>query len=355
MSEVICEIVSEYKGSFPNVPFAAGVDVASFTSEPDPFFVTLPIAKVGAKSRNGLPAFRQVDVERIVSQVNEKKPEGNPGHTPKDKRGSEYNIPKLRWVGAVLDADGMAWGKAWIPDYAPEVRQFFRDAKRTGAKVGTSIYGTQGAAGLADMELETIDLGHPDRLGVLEVGAIPEITAQLNDENMEANIMAEQESILVAEFRNQLAEKSTLVSELQTKVATAEKLVSELQTKATLADAVIAELGADPVKVAKELITELVDLKKKELANTIDAVVSELVKVPALRGIAKKQATGAKSEDEARTLVTEYMATDEYQELATALVLKASGGRAIVTEFNREEKLTENLSAYDKARAEWGF
>lgn len=354
MSELIYELTSDFRGKYPDVPFAEGVDTEAFKAESDPFFVTVPISKIGAVSRNGR-TFDRAAVERIVEQVNEKRPEGGMGHLKPSERGSHYEIPKVRWLGAMIDAEGTAWGKAYVPKYAQDVREYFRDAKRSGSKVGTSVYGVEGQSGLADMNLEKVDFGHPDQLGVLELGAIPKITSELLDENKEANIMAEQESILVTEFRSQLAEKSTLVSELQTKVATAEKLVSELQTKATLADAVIAELGADPVKVAKELITELVDLKKKSLASDIDNVVSELVKVPQLRGIAKKEAAQAKSADEARTLITEFMATDEYQELATALVLQASGGKAHVAEFNREKKLDENLSAYEKARAEWGF
>lgn len=353
MSEIINEMVTQFGGKYPDVPFAAGVDSEAFLTDKDPFFVTLPIAQVGVKSGNGLD-FKRADVERIVQQVNTKRPEGNTGHTPKDKRSSEYTIPKVRWLGAMIDEDGVAWGKAWVPNYAPEVREFFRDAKRSGAKVGTSIYGLKGAAGLSDMDLESIDLGHPDRLGVREVGAIPQITSELQDENHEeATIMAENE--LINELRTQRDSNVALVAELTGKVATAEKLASELQTKATLADAVIAELGADPVKTAKDLIAELVDLKKAKLANAIDDVIAELVKVPALRGIAKKEVAGAKSTDEARTLITEFMETDEYQELATALVLKASGGRAIVTEFNREKKLDESMSAYDKARGEWNI
>lgn len=349
MSEIIIELTSDFKGQYPNVPFAAGVDAEGFQSEPNPFFVTLPIARVGVKSRNGRE-FNRAAVERIVSQINDKKPEGNIGHIPVEKRSTHYEMPKLRWLGAVLDADGTAWGKAWIPSYASDVREFFRDAKRSNARVGTSIYGKEGEAGLADMVLEQIDLGHPDRLGVLEVGAIPQITSELNDENKEADNMAEKE--VLAEL---LTSKDAVIAELQTKVNASETLVSELQSKAAIADAVIAELGADPVTTAKGLIAELVDLKKAKLANEIDDVIAELVKVPQLRGIAKKEVAHVKSADEARTVISEFMGTDEYQDIAKALVLKASGGRAVVTEFNHEAKIDESASALAKARAEWGF
>lgn len=350
MSEIICELTSNFQGKYPDVPFAEGVDIEAFKNENDPFFVTVPISKIGTTSRNGR-TFDRAAVERIVNQVNEKKPEGGMGHLKASERGSHYEIPKVRWLGAMIDADGTAWGKAYVPTYAQDVREYFRDAKRSGSKVGTSVYGVEGQSGLSDMNLEKVDFGHPDQLGVLELGAIPKITAELNNENQEeANNMAETQ--VISEL---LAAKDNTIAELQTVVTANKTLISELTSKAAIADAIIAELGANPVEAAKGLIAELVDLKKAHLANEIDAVVAELVKVPQLRGIAKMQVTGVKSADEARKLIAEFMDTDEYKDIASALVLKVSGGRAVVTEFNHDAKIDESPSALARARAEWSI
>ena len=352
MSEIICELTSDFRGKYPDVPFAEGVDVEAFKSETNPFFVTLPISKVGVTSRNGR-TFDRAAVERIVNQVNDKKPEGGLGHLTPSERGSRYEMPKVRWLGAMIDTDGTAWGKAYIPEYASDVREFFKTAKMANARVGTSIYGKEGEAGLADMTLEQIDLGHPDRLGVLEVGAIPKITAELEDQNTEA-IMPEKE--VIAEL---IAAKDATIAELQSKVSEAAATVAELTKKAEIADGLIAELGSEkPVEKVQKLISVVAELEAKQHKTAIEGVVAELVTLEDMRPIIKGQLGDVKAltVDAAKEKIVALLNDEGNKKVAKALALLVSGGRAIVTELKTGNELKEPTAAdVAKARAEWGI
>jgi len=69
--------------NLPDVPLAAGLDVAAFGD--DPLFVTLPVAQIGAVSRNGY-RYAEGAVRGLVEQINAKKPEGRWGHVrPEDR------------------------------------------------------------------------------------------------------------------------------------------------------------------------------------------------------------------------------------------------------------------------------
>ena len=181
MATVFYEMVSKFLGSFPNVPIADGVQLEELTNgDTSPMFVTLPIMKVDVRSRNGRLYDRE-QVERIRDQINTKRPVGEEGHLRDEDRAHKFTVPPLRWVGAVLEADGTLWGKAYVLASATNVREYLRTAKAANAKVGTSIYGTarEGKKGeVLDLEIESIDLVHPDRVGVLQAAANPMISRE---------------------------------------------------------------------------------------------------------------------------------------------------------------------------------
>lgn len=356
MGEILAEFVSEFKGAYPDVPFAPGVDAEGIKADDsDPVFITLPLVKVGGKSNNGF-TWTGPDVQRVVEEINSKRPEGNLGHIRPENRSSQYDLPKLRWVGAIL-VDGTAYGKAYVPKYANEVREYFRNAKRMNARVGTSVYGLRGKIGLADMTLESIDLGHPDRLGSPEAAAIPQITSEFEEQNKhteEHDVDANE--TLIAELRTDRDNERKTVSELQNSLRDKDKLVAEGQQAKTDLAALVSELnlGENPVQAAKALISELATLRKDKLERDINDVIVAEVKNEAVRPYISRLMT-AKSADEAKAQVSELLKDPMIVELSKKLISEARGGGAYVGGDADKGELKDTPESRAEARRKTGI
>lgn len=360
--ELLGTYVSEFGGRFPDVPAAPGVDLPGIKEDdPDPMFVTLPLLRIGGRSEHGFQ-WSKPDVERVVAQINEKKVEGILGHPKPEERASRYPLPKLRWIGAMIDAStGVAWGKAYIPTYAKDVREHFRLAKRTGARVGTSVYGLRGDKGLSDMTLEEIDVGHPDRLGFPEAAAIPRITSELNDnqehKNGEENnpmTGTEGELKLVSELTSAKDNALRQVSELTTKLGDKDKLITEMQGKVeTLSgvDKLVAEFaGTTTGEKITKLVSELNDLRKAQKKTQIDTWIADAIKAVELEDLRPTiiaQMGEVESADKAKSRVQELMERPDIKIIAEALALKITGPHAFVGGQSRKSH-TEMLKDLEK-------
>lgn len=159
---------ADFKGAFPEVPLASGVDVAELTSgDGAPFFITLPIAEVGMVSANKL-RYTEDFCKSLVEQINTDKPTGIRGHIKDAERSTAYPTPAIYWVGATLETDGKVWAKGYIPP--GETREEYRIKKATAAAAATSIYGKplmihEHADGTYTpvLSLEQVDLAPPKR------------------------------------------------------------------------------------------------------------------------------------------------------------------------------------------------
>ena len=175
----------EWKGIAERIPFAPGFNLDAIKEDdPDPFFVTLPVARVGAKSRGSLGLVYGEEVNKqIVEQILTKQPEGGRGHIPPDKVATEYNLPDVMAVGALLE-NGTSWAKFYVPPYAGETRDYFRIKMKSNAKAGFSIWGDAGAnpstKEVMRLDLKRIDIADPSRTG-LPVEGVPIITYEMAD------------------------------------------------------------------------------------------------------------------------------------------------------------------------------
>lgn len=270
-------VTGEFKGDFPEVPPAPGVDLDALKdSDPDPFFVTLPVARVDEVSNNGL-VYDEPLVESIISQINDEHPTGIMGHLRDEDRASAYPVPDAYWVGA-LRVGNTAWAKAYIPP--GQARDTLRRKKAVGGKAATSIYGPPGRRVLmgngrwrADgFKLESLDLAPYER-AALKLGGAFAVTAEMESQRMtdpeEDTDMASRDEIIaelgagdipepvreqiinewrerndqatrIAELEQQVSERDSAISELQESLATYR--VAEFETAV---DAAIAELTSE--------------------------------------------------------------------------------------------------------------
>lgn len=181
--EPIGELLAAPRG----VPIASGIDISKLVGpngEP-PFLVDLPILEYGDgfKSRNNRP-WRQAGAINLQETIMSQKLEGQLGHMKPEDRGHQYTLPALWWIGAQLEGTpekGIVKGKAFVPSSREDVRDYFRTADRIKAKVGVSVYGMPGKNGTDDAIFESIDIGHPTRLGIANLAQTPEIVAELEN------------------------------------------------------------------------------------------------------------------------------------------------------------------------------
>jgi hypothetical protein len=252
--------ISEFAGRYPTIPLPN--DMLREFGE-DALFVTLPIGKVGARSRNGR-TYSRTAVQAIVDAVNTQRPEGRWGHLRDDERGTRYDPPAIRWLAAMMDGDGMAWAKG-IPVTA-EAREHFRIAKIAGSRVGTSVYGYGQMEGenVIAFELETIDLADPNRVGIPDTAAHPMMTREQagnpnSEDVMEITLKDVPEAVRqqILEQHNN-AQSSERLTEMQTQITELQGTVTTLTTER---DAARGEASKLLVTYARAKIAELVVLE----------------------------------------------------------------------------------------------
>lgn len=285
---VVLEMHHTLKGEYPHtVPLADGIDLSALTEGDDnPMFLTLPIA-TETTSRNGVK-YQQKDVERIVSAIHAREIIGQKGHLTEAERSHRFDTPSLFWVGATVDEHGVAWGKAYIPKTAGDVREYVRVAKAMNAKIGTSIYGTAEINDLHEivgdsLMLEQIDLVNPSRVGVPQATGIPIIT----QESIQTDLSHVQKETDMGDTKP--------AEETQNRISEAEKRVQELTTELdnlrgeTKKLTAITELlgnPADTLTAVRDLLAQKEALASETiqlLESAITTAVTEKVKAEHVR------------------------------------------------------------------------
>lgn len=261
--------VGEFRGSFPDVPTAAGVDMDALkASDPDMMLVTLPIIpQVGATSRNGL-LYDDALANDIVAQINAKRPEGIFGHLKEEDRATAFPEPAAVWLGAMRDGN-QVWAKAMVT--SPDAKARIRRLKATGGQIATSIYGkgsyeptaTKGVRRLAAFDLESLDFAPPAR-AALGNGAHPHVTAELEQGDPDMN----REQIIAELTLNDIpaAIREQIVAEAQQR-STATQTIAELQQAVADRDALIQAAQETVAEYQRQRFSDSLDTRVAELTN----------------------------------------------------------------------------------------
>ena len=341
--------VSEFRGSFPDVPIAAGVDMEALRAhDPDPMFISIPIIpQIGATSRNGL-LYDDALAAAIVAQINEKRPDGIWGHLKEEDRSTAFPEPAATWVGAIRDG-ATVWAKALINGSAKER---IRRLKATGGQIATSIYGkgefepvSQGVRRLKNFELESLDFAPPAR-AALRNGSQPILTAELEQEIPDVDktqIIAELTvNEIPSHLRTQIVESASLVTELRQAVSDRDTLVAELQTS-------------------------VAEFRRREVDLAIDAKVAELTawnvtgeeakkKLDAFRRTLKSRLVTELAGDGSKLATVAETVWSDLQPLAETVRDALAGPAATVTSKVRgKRELDLSPAAVAAARAKTGI
>jgi uncharacterized protein (UPF0335 family) len=330
--ETLFEVAGDsYLGQPPHIPLPPDIDLSKLkaTFGESLKFVTLPIGKVGITSRNGNTYGRKA-IEKLVEQVNRKRPEGRWGHLSQEQIGTAYEPPAVRWLAATLDATGTAWGK--LVALTAEAARHFETAEATGARVGTSIFGMEPKeenGEIVEYRLVTIDLANAERVGVPMTAAHPHITAEMegatstsptpDSTSQKGNPMPSEVRIeeLISEKTTLQGEVATLKEQIKTLKGSSEdvravremldleddadvvkslrsllELHGELKTENTALldaamDAAIAKMVA--VETARPIVRELVEAKKPLTRKQLDRALDEVLNRESVKALIQKQ------------------------------------------------------------------
>lgn len=308
---------SNLEGSYPDISPASDIDLdqlleADRKQGTEPVYLTLPIAKSGQISENGLK-YTEPFVRALVEQINSKRPGGIMGHIKDEDRPYSYPVPDIYWVGAqYFPETGQAWAKGLIPAHKSEIREHFKTLKSLNGKAGTSIYGlgyieeyetdesgfTSYTMEIPTWNLEQLDLASWDRAAAKQSGEF-NITRQMIEENHHQPIMEEDEQLMdveegtvmtVGDLPAGLVHEITDTASSEVLKDFAQVLSVETTSKDELLTVVKQLVEAQEVVVAQYVRNALADPEDGVKVPTMRPLIEELVMVSKPKTLAEAKA-----------------------------------------------------------------
>lgn len=351
----------EFKGDYPDVPLADGVNLSELKeTDESPMFVTLPIIpEIGATSGGGL-LYDKALAESIVRQINEKRPPGIYGHL-KD-RHKDFPKAEAFWVGA-KEHNNSVWAKAYVPPGA--ARDDIRRKKAIGGKIASSIYGTAkyeqvkpGVRRAATFNLESVDFAPPERAS-LGYGATPHITAEIeqeiNDKELDMNKTELLAELTVDDVPGQI--RDSIIAEYKANNKQTE-LVSELEQQLSDKETVIETLQNQLASVQAEKFEAVLDGKVEELIDWRVKGDDDEKKVEAFKRMLRGRIVSELNEERDNLDEVAEMVWEDMKPLAETLRDALAGPPAIVKGNGRVRdwrKLDDSPEARRNARARVGI
>lgn len=355
--------IGAFRGNFPDVPIAAGVDLEALKETDDnPMFVTLPvIPEIGAVSKNGL-LYDDALAKSIEEQINTKRPGAIFGHIKDEDRDTAYPHPSGFWVGAQRVGNTL-WAKAYI--HSQSAKEHIKSLRMVGGSIATSIYGKHGGMEqvkdgvrrLKSFTLESLDFAPPER-AALGYGAAPNVTSEFEegDQPSEDLNMATREEVIAG----------LTAGDVPAQVR--EQIIREAQPASD--PAVVQEL-ADMRTLNQTLQTQIAEMRVREFDSALDSEVAKLINWSVKGEEAQKKVDAFKrtlrsrivaelgaERDVAKVSATVAEVWKELQPLAETLRDALAGPPAIVAGKVRSggrPELVDTPEARAAARAQFSF
>lgn len=290
--------VVEMRGAYPEIALPPDVE-----RQEDDVFITLPVGAFNAESLNGRTYSEQA-MRQMSDQVNRYRPGSNKGHIKDEDFGFHFEFPPVRWLASVI-SNGIIYAKGRAQ--TEESRQYFINAKRDNARVGTSLFAWAVSDGdvVTDLELISLDLADPARVGIPMTAAVPAVSSEMSkgqDEEPSPGAGAapgssETQDTTVEEQKS-MDEKD--IKALQEQLASAQSAHKSLQEQVAALtaakeerDALVALLGKPekPVEALQAFLNEQIESAVKTAAQEckVDAVRNRVIRVVMLQHPATKE------------------------------------------------------------------
>lgn len=186
---------------YPEVTVFPDIDLTALTAgDPDPLFVTRPLAVLEGVSEHGL-VYDERLLNLLMSQVQAKRPVARQGHVPEDERDSLFPDDVAIWIGVLRDGSYL-YAKAYILPRT-HFNTMVRARKAAGTELKTSIWGQgayvnngDGTVRCVDLDLESIDFVPAERAALQALPGQFETTSEMKGDRT----MAEQHADAAADL-----------------------------------------------------------------------------------------------------------------------------------------------------------
>lgn len=345
ISENLLVTPGAFTAGYPTIPVPTDVDMGKLTEgDANPMFVTLPIMRVGATSRNvarvgGKVVNRRYGrgaAEALVRDVNRNRPKGLLGH-PKPGDGSKHPAV-IRWVAAELDDSGTAWGKFYVMPNRQDVRDDLRTAVAARAKMATSLWGSVGGVRedgeVIDLQTTRIDLVDADEAGIPDLGGVPHITKENYDnESEEGEIMPDND--LVNELRGQREQVSEQLTEARQQISEMQNRIAVLEQHEQTVTAIREIVGeGDLLAGVREMRTALDEMqriqKRQAVSEAVEAALGDVANNERGAAIIREMVGEQADPDAAAARVKDLLGKDHIQAMLRAIVAEQAGGNVII-------------------------
>lgn len=302
---------------YPVIPTPEDVNLEGLE---DPYFITLPIGRIGARSRGSGRLYGESAVKSLVKQVNEQRPEGGWGHMKPSELGFTYQPPAIRWLAATLEPDGRAWGKAIV--LTTEARALYEMATATNARVGTSVWGpppTLKGNEVIDFKLFRIDIADPNLAGIEDAVGVPHVTREMTGDD-------KMEEVNAKEF---VGEMTARVTALTTERDAALARIKELEAHEPMIAEMSTILGTEPsglIKRVREIAAELDTARRESLIGQIEEMVRKQVKPDRAANMVIEMVSGAEDLAAAEVRLKAVLAKEFVKAFIEAASVEEQGG-----------------------------
>lgn len=328
-------VISELRGAYPNVPISSDVDYESLIAgDSSPVFLTLPIAKVNAKSGNGR-FYDEAFVTELMRQTLANKPVGLFGHLSEAERSTSFKPEVAHWIGAVRDGD-LVWGKAYL--VGEEARARVKRYKSTGKTIATSIDAY--AEGVwsdvvggyhmdaATLRLNQIDLAPSDRAGIPDLARVPVLTTEMQDIQAPTVEQEFTEMDKLQLIRELTADDARLLPKnVRDAVIGQVRTAPEVATVAQIRETLGLTADADPIAAIAEMRNQQAQQAKATVTNRITELVSAGIKAEAMRPLVTELVTSRNPATvaDAETAYNAVVASDSVKAMLAAHVQTTMG------------------------------
>lgn len=352
---------AQLAGKFPDVPVADGVNIDELVADdPNPTFLTLPIAEDGRVAEDGLRYTQQFNERLIANTINSRRVLGNMGHMSPFETIYRFDIPAAIWLGAMRTDDGIWWAKAYIVD--GDVGNFVRRLKAANGVIATSIhmrYSPLGTTFLDDgtftvdpdaAELLQLDFA-PDERAALKMDRDMLVTSHMNGESEE---MPDKKEILASLTVADIAMLPEDVKQAIINEASIDEQLTHFKTAATENAQQLQTLQGTLAERDRELFNMRLDNLIGEAipTDTADGTLQDYVRTKVVSHL--KDGVDL---DAAKAKVDEIVNSDIYKSMAKAVVLNMAGGSAIVGARTIETRSAGEIAEknIDAIEARWGM
>jgi hypothetical protein len=324
-------------GAFPDVPINKDVNVDALkaidnTPDGDEVFLTLPLMQMGMKAKDGFMYTDQF-CKQIMSQMQNQGVSANMGHVAMQDRNSAFPMPKALWVGAMQDANGMVWGKAYMRD--PEFKTLIKQMKATNSEMATSIYGTYDPSTMSfkndgsyeidpsTFNLESVDFAPPARAALQFKRGAPALTSHMESGE---NEMTKEELLAQMTVDDVPAEmRDAIIAQFKEGLDT-EAVMAQMRDELTSAKAENERLASALAETAKTAVLSQFEIKLTEVvkADTDEGALKEII-----RGRVLSHLSSETKPEDIDTLINEAVDAPVYKSLATIVVAQMAGGKIV--------------------------